>query len=78
MYCRDDVELVQQVLVQHPLRVVTVDDGADPELRLVRRAELANHDDVERRVEGTCYFVGDRYPAAWQPQHDGMLVLVAQ
>ena len=71
-------EQMQHVLVQHPLRVVTVDDGADPELRLVWCAELANHDDVERRIEGTRYLVGDGYPTAGQPKDDGTLVLVGQ
>ena len=64
-------ELVQQVLVQHQLRVIAVDDGADPELRLVWCPELANHDDIERCIEGTRYLVGDGYPTAGSPRTTG-------
>jgi hypothetical protein len=45
-------------------------DGAHREFRLGRRAELADHDHVERRAERPGHLEGHRHTAAGQAEHD--------
>ena len=42
-----------ELRIEDDLRVLAVDDGADPQLRMARRAELAHEQDVERRVSAS-------------------------
>lgn len=44
--------------------------GADGELGIERRAELAHDEHVERRAEHCCHFGGDRHAATRQPEDD--------
>ena len=58
------------VRVQHQLRVLPVDDGAEPQLLMPRRADLAHQQHVERRTERLSHLEPHRYPAARQGQHN--------
>ena len=76
--CRGDVVLAQverahQRVVEHDLGLVAVGDGADRELRLPRRADLAHEGDVERGCERARDLGRHRHAAARQGEHEGVL-----
>src|SRR5207248_576171 len=47
-------------------------DGAHRQLRLSGKTDLADEDDIERRVQRGRDFGGDRYAAARKSEHDGV------
>lgn len=61
------LEHLDEVLVQHRLRMVAVDDGAEAELWPLRGADLAGYDDVERTRD----LVGDGHAATGTPGTTG-------
>ena len=76
--CRGDVVLGQverahQRVVEHDLGLVAVGDGADRELRLSRRADLAHEGDVERGAKRARDLGRHRHAAARQGEHEGVL-----
>jgi hypothetical protein len=59
-----DLELAYQRLVEDRLRAPAVDDGAERELRLERRTDLAHQDQIEWRFERAGDLESDGNPAA--------------
>ena len=63
--------IAQRLAVEHPHTILA--DGTHPELRLEGNAELADDDDVERRVQGTRDFEPDWDTSAWKRKDHGPL-----
>ena len=69
--------LADYLLVQHQMRLIAVDDRADPELGMTRGADLAHEQDIERRTQRLRDLEADRHAAARQGEHDRVVLLVA-
>ncbi len=59
-------------------RGAALGDGADAELRLGRRADLARHQHVERRAEPVGHHPRHRHPTARQGEHQRVLEVAGQ
>jgi hypothetical protein len=64
-----------QVAVDDPNAALA--DGTHRQLGLEGQAELADDDDVERRIERPGDLEGDRHATTWQPQNDYILATEA-
>jgi hypothetical protein len=63
---RDGAEL-QHIVVEYPRAVFA--DRAHRDFGLARKAELADDEHIERRIECLGHLGGDRYPAPWESEH---------
>jgi hypothetical protein len=72
---RGDLQLAQDLLVEHGLGAIAVDHGADRELGLQRRPDLAHQHQIERRAERTGNLQPDRHAAAGQRKDHRVLLL---
>ncbi len=68
-----DPAAADDVLADDPYAALA--DGAEPQLTVVRDAELAHHDHIQRGAERLCHREGHRNSAAGQAQDDGILPL---
>ena len=65
-----DVEVAQHLVVDDG--DAALPDGAHGQFRLVRHAELADDDDIERRTERGGDLRRDGDTTAGEPEHDGL------
>jgi len=62
----------QRLLVDHDLGMIAIDHRGDGQLRLIGRADLAHHQQVQRRVQRARHLGRHRHATARQCQHDGI------
>src|SRR5690606_28634251 len=63
-----------QIFVENHLRGGAVDNRTYRQLRLLGRANLADHEQVERRLQASGNLIGNRYAAPRQSQNDRFLL----
>ena len=66
------------LLVDHELRLIAIDDSGEGEFRLAGGADLADHDQVEGRVQHLGDLDSDGHAAAWQGVDHGPVSLERQ
>src|SRR6185312_14042579 len=71
-------ELGHDVAIDEALDRISLNDRAEPEFGLIRRADLADQDDVERRLEPFSDLIAHREAAARQRKHHRTSILVDQ
>ena len=68
--------VARDVVVDHDFGRIAIDDRRIGELGLPRQADLANEQQVERRVQRACNLGRDRYATARQRQHDDIAIAI--